>query len=265
VRVKTDDPQFAATTSANLVAAATPSEAVSGPTLTQSDLDAIASVAISQWTEALGDGDARLAALADVRFGISDLAGSELGNTEGGTILVDVNAAGYGWFVDTSPASSSEFRVRLDSNVFGATPDSPAYGHMDLVSVLTHELGHLLGFGHEDADRFTVMREDLGVGLRYTLGGEGAPVAAAEPPPAAAPAAPIFDPPTMPLLGMPNATIDWQAGGDDGWSVGLSPYGPQPAASASANFASFAPAATTKASTDTGFDRMGRDLLGKKK
>jgi len=50
--------------SASLIAA-TGAGIESGATLTQAELDGIATVAISQWTAALGDGDARLAAFGD--------------------------------------------------------------------------------------------------------------------------------------------------------------------------------------------------------
>ncbi|MGA8051658.1 MAG: hypothetical protein WCA09_15880, partial [Burkholderiales bacterium] len=85
VRIRTNDPAFATTGSAALVTASAPASADAGTTLTQDELDGIATVAISQWTEALGAGDAHLAALADVHFGIADLKGSELGDTAGNT------------------------------------------------------------------------------------------------------------------------------------------------------------------------------------
>ena len=52
---------------------------------------------------------AALAKLAQVQFVISDLPGSYLGETEGNEIYIDSNAAGYGWFVDPTPATDEEF------------------------------------------------------------------------------------------------------------------------------------------------------------
>jgi hypothetical protein len=260
VRVKTNDMAFAAGGGASLISAAS-SGAISGATLTQSELDAIATVAISQWSEALGDGDARLAALGDVRFGIADLAGSELGYAEGNTILVDVDAAGSGWFVDTSPASSSEFRVRLDRNVFGSAPDSEAYGHMDLVTVVEHEIGHLLGFDHADAGAFAVMHEELDAGVRYLLA-SGSTAPAAETPAAA----PAFDAYADWGGVGASAGIDWQAESKGGWEVKLSPYDTGKPARGTSNITPFEVDLLAKygaAKQGGEFDSMGRELLGK--
>jgi len=248
VRVKTNDPAFAAAGGGALIAAS--SAGTAGATLTQDELDGIATVAISQWTEALGAGDARLAALADVRFALADLAGSELGESSGGTVLIDADAGGYGWFVDASPASSSEFRVRLDRNVLGAAPDSAAFGRMDLLTAVEHELGHLLGFEHGSS---ALMREALQPGVRYVLD---------DATPAAVPGAPAFD--TYAGDGGIGAFagIDWKSGSAGGWEVKLSPYDTgKPAKGAS----SIAPFDLNLLAKPGDFDSMGRSLLGKDK
>ena len=269
VRIKTDDPQFIATTPANEMAGAATAGTVSAGAITQSELDSIATVAISQWTQALGNGDARLAALGDVRFGIADLGSGELGQTAGNTVLIDRGAAGSGWFVDASPSQNSEFQIRLDPSLLAATPDSAAYGHMDLVSVVEHEIGHVLGFEHTDVDQFAVMHEDLDAGMRMLLDPATGPVPGAQGPatPQAVRATPAFDA----LPGMdaaPSASIDWLASPDSGWSVALSPYAPQATATGPGNFSSFnatgLSARPGDASSDASYDQMGRDLIGKK-
>src|SRR5262249_23479689 len=64
------------------------------------------------------------------------------------------NAAGWGWFVDRTPRDDSEF----------TTPgDQGEQNHMDLLTVLMHEMGHVLGLDH-DADG--VMQETLTAGTR---------------------------------------------------------------------------------------------------
>ncbi|MGA8049240.1 MAG: calcium-binding protein [Burkholderiales bacterium] len=261
VRVKTNDPAFAADGGGSLVAGA--SGTTSSATLTQDELDGIATVAISQWTEALGAGDARLAALADVRIVIGDLAGAELGDTAGNTVVVDADAAGFGWFVDVSPASSSEFRVRLDRNIFAAAPGSEAYGKMDLLTAVEHELGHLLGFDHTSP--LAVMRESLDPSVRYTL--DTAPLQEENAEPAAT--RPAFDT----YAGYGNmgvdAPIDWQASTSGGWEVKLSPYDTgRPAKNGSPNLTGFDVKLLDKEQGRTqpaDFDGMGKTLLGKDK
>ena len=165
VRVMTNDPAFVAGGGASLVSLASAS-AASGTMLSQSDLDSIATVAVSAWIEALGNGDSRLAALGNLRIGIADLAGGQLGYADGSTILLDNDAAGHGWFVDLSPLKSDEFRMRLDGKFQAATTSGNALERIDLLTVVTHELGHVLGFDHGDASRLTVMGETLDVGQR---------------------------------------------------------------------------------------------------
>jgi len=57
----------------------------------------IVDAAIALWTQALGEDDGRLAALADLRVSIADLSGLELGQTIGNSITLDIDAAGHGW------------------------------------------------------------------------------------------------------------------------------------------------------------------------
>jgi hypothetical protein len=174
VKVKTNDPAFVQAAGSTMMASGS-AMAGSASTLTQAQLDTIAASAISHWTDALGDGDPRLASLGSVQLSIADLAGDDLGYSESGLLVIDVDAAGHGWFVDTSTASSSEFRVRIDRNVFEATASSEAFGRMDLLTVVTHELGHVLGFDHDDVSRFAVMDDELESGVRYLLDDSATP------------------------------------------------------------------------------------------
>jgi polyvinyl alcohol dehydrogenase (cytochrome) len=74
---------------------------------------------------------------------------------------LDAHAAGWGWFVDPTPWDDSEF----------TTPGDQGEQHrMDLLTVIAHEVGHLLGYDHEDHG---VMAESLMPGTRQAVGPAG--------------------------------------------------------------------------------------------
>src|SRR5262249_28152274 len=90
--------------------------------LTEPQLQALWAQAISQWRAAGVDAQ-HLAALEHQVVHIADLPYGELGWTRGDQTWIDRTAQGWGWSVSGSP-----------------TP-----GMMDLLTVATHELGHVLG------------------------------------------------------------------------------------------------------------------------
>ena len=64
--------------------------------------------------------------------------------------MIDVNAAGYGWFVDGTPLDDAEFDLLIGE--LTASQESVAMGRMDLLTVVMHEIGHVLGYRHGDDD-----------------------------------------------------------------------------------------------------------------
>jgi hypothetical protein len=115
--------------------------------LNEQQLDLIRAAALKHLA-ATGLSDEELDWLAQVRLEAADLTGDLLGLARGNTICVDRDGAGRGWFVDETPKTADD----LD-------PD-----RVDLLTVVLHELGHLLDLDHKDGG---LMQEDLSVGIRH--------------------------------------------------------------------------------------------------
>lgn len=63
-----------------------------------------------------------------------------------GTILIDRDADGVGWYLDPTPLDNSEYTDSFSDWAFQDTPDSETYGKYDLLTTLLHETAHLYGF-----------------------------------------------------------------------------------------------------------------------
>ncbi|QDT91776.1 Calx-beta domain protein [Gimesia algae] len=100
--------------------------------------------------------------LKHIDIQVLDLGGDILGRAAGSTIYIDVNAAGYGWFVDSTPADYSEYYWSSELTLI-ALPDSDAADGIDLWTVIQHELGHLLDYEHSETG---LMQETLAPGIR---------------------------------------------------------------------------------------------------
>jgi Ca2+-binding RTX toxin-like protein len=130
----------------SLVASTEPSvDHAAGAPLTAEALEPVVDVAVARWKEELDEASA--AVLDTLTFRIADLQGLTLGQATGTTVWLDVDGAGHGWFVDTTPERDEEYRSR--GGVLTARRSSEAYGAMDLLTAVRHELGHVLGLDHE--------------------------------------------------------------------------------------------------------------------
>ncbi|HYW14845.1 MAG TPA: tandem-95 repeat protein, partial [Allosphingosinicella sp.] len=116
--------------------------------LSQAELDVLIEAAIQRWIDA-GATAAQVDAMRAVQFGIVDMAGIFVGSSTHGIVNIDNDAAGHGWFVDSTPGEDSEYEgsgTRLTADSGGA-----AQGKIDLLTVVMHELGHQIGLGDEYA------------------------------------------------------------------------------------------------------------------
>lgn len=119
---------------------------VQSDTVTTSTLEAISEAAEQAWIRSGLNAD-QLAALESIEFHIVDLDGRGLGYAEGSHIYIDDDAAGRGWYQDLTPYDNLEF-VENEDGILVAV-DSGAANQIDLLSVVTHEVGHVLGLADE--------------------------------------------------------------------------------------------------------------------
>jgi subtilisin-like proprotein convertase family protein len=135
--------------------------------LTDAEIPALFAEAKNRWIDHLGYDP--LSAL-DITVVIADLGGLALGKadgtiTDGFVITVDINAARHGWFVDLTPEDDLEFAI-VNGYKMIASEGSDAYGKIDLLTVLMHELGHVIDQEHMSEG---VMSNSLSVSTRYLI------------------------------------------------------------------------------------------------
>jgi len=168
VTLKTDDSQFDGYA---LRAAAAPGVVDHADILSSGELTSLVDAAIARLAQGF-DLDVRtVAALSNsVNFEVADLSGLILGWADGDTVLIDDDAVGYGWFVDETPQDDVEFTRPARNGELISKSGSDAFGQMDLLTVIMHELGHVLGYEDltSEADVGDLMYEVLTSGTRRT-------------------------------------------------------------------------------------------------
>ncbi|MFK8111753.1 MAG: choice-of-anchor Q domain-containing protein [Rubripirellula sp.] len=113
--------------------------------LTNATLAALLPIAVSHW-QAAGVSAEDLATMRSTAVEIRDLPGDAIGRHDDGRILVDINAAGNGWFDDPNLDPSQS-------------------GNIDLLTTLIHEYGHSIGLP-DLQDASNVMHVNLDPSVR---------------------------------------------------------------------------------------------------
>jgi hypothetical protein len=138
---------------------------IQAPEYTAEELRPLLTAAVQRW-RGVGLSDQLLAQLNQVQLIVSDLAGATLGTSYGDVIVIDHNAAGHGWFFDSTPSDDAEFTL-VDGRLQG-NADSMAGAQFDLLTAIMHEVGHVLGLGHRGADLDNLMNATLPAAMRRT-------------------------------------------------------------------------------------------------
>jgi hypothetical protein len=123
------------------------------PLLTSDELAPVLAEAVYDWAAA-GLRETEVARLEHVSAQIVALPAGYLGGAAigGDSIYLSADAAGNGWFVDPTPRTIAAVAATMAS-----APAIPA-DREDLLTVVLHELGHVLGLGDLDP---TVTPDDL--------------------------------------------------------------------------------------------------------
>ncbi|HNB70816.1 MAG TPA: Ig-like domain repeat protein, partial [Acidobacteriota bacterium] len=121
--------------------------------VTQEELDLLKAAAISRWATADLPAEV-LEKMRNIIVSLGDLPIGIIAINDPQSIVVDYSAAGYGWFVDSSPLGDEEFQRVGSSQLYVARPNTPAFRKADLLTVIMRQLGHIAGLKALRGDRF---------------------------------------------------------------------------------------------------------------
>src|SRR6185369_55800 len=93
-------------------------------TLKQEELNWMAQAAIERWREA-GIPAEDIARMQAATFEIDDLPDGQIATASSSHIKIDETGAGFGWFIDITPASDLEFDVPVSGRELQTTEFSP--------------------------------------------------------------------------------------------------------------------------------------------
>src|SRR5262249_1028549 len=138
------DPAYAGGGTPQLASAPSPANQTPAAALTAAQLAPVVDAAIERLT-ASPTLPADAALLRSLPFAIDDLPALMIAQTIPNPTVIDATAAGYGWFIDPTPLNDAEFTYQTGTTELTAAGTSPAAGRMDLLTVVMHELEHVLG------------------------------------------------------------------------------------------------------------------------
>ncbi len=160
--------------------------------ITQAQVQALLPEAIAAWRSA-GLDATDLRRLETAKVQVANLGTNILGLEAANVITINQTAAGYNWYVNASARSSQAFSLAGTGTDRLAGPGSPAAGRVDLLTVLEHELGHVIGLA-DNNQAGDLMDTTLGLGVRRA--------------PTAADVTTAFRPPSTLNPSAFNATVD---------------------------------------------------------
>ncbi len=126
------------------------------------EIQGIAESAVARWSVS-GLSEQQQTRLGEVEYRVGDLSDGHIAAASGNLITIDRDANAYGWFVDPTPGLDEEFTV--DNSTAWIADDGDAAGGIDLLTVLLHELGHVIGL-HDVDDPDDLMHRYIAEGRR---------------------------------------------------------------------------------------------------
>ena len=96
--------------------------------------------------------------IADLPHGVAGAVDSHA------RIQISRNGGGMGWYLDAQPDTSSEYAMN-SIGTLGIAQEPEAQNRLDLLTVVIHEMGHILGLNDQPTDS-GIMSGYLPVGIR---------------------------------------------------------------------------------------------------